>query len=198
MKKLHNLLAIAALTFLTVACGTKKPETIVTTTKTKDAPLWIDNPTIVPGIVGVGIEDPNVMDDTMMQRKIALAAARAEIGKQLNAQVQGVFSRLDQQYKTAGTDGKTPIKTQSMARMVEDTNREILNVSLVGAAPREYWTDPGTKKLYVLVVMDKDTADRAVKAAASAAIRKEIKTGEADLQDALGRLDAAIANPNNK
>ena len=63
----------------------------------------------------------------------------------------------------------------------------------MGATPREWWTDATTKKLWVLVVLDKDAADRAVAAAATAAVRKHIKTGEADLKDALGRLDTALA-----
>lgn len=198
MKKLHFLLGIVVLAFLTVACGTKKPVAVVTSTKSKGAPVWIDNPGTVPGIVGIGSEAPNVMGDIMMQRKIALASARAEIAKQLNIQAQGVFARLDQQYKTAGADGKKPISSEAMSRMIDDTSREIVNVSLSGATPREFWTDPETKQLWVLMALDKDSGDRAIKAAASSAIRKEIAHGEKGLQDALGHLDEALANPNNK
>jgi hypothetical protein len=193
MKNLNNIICIALLCFLTLACGTKKPET-VPSDDSKGKPSWI----LAPGpLAAVGIENSNVMDDEMMQRKIALAAARTELGKQMQVQVQGTFSRLDQQYKTGGSDGKKPISAESMARMVEDANREIVNVSLVGATPREFWTDPKSKKLYVLVALDKDAADRAVKVVASAAIRRELKTGGADLQDALGRLDKVLANQNN-
>lgn len=198
MKKLNVLFGITALAILTLACGTKKPEVVVTSTKTKGAPSWIDNPGTIPGIVGVGAESPNVMGDLMMQRKTALAAARSEIAKQMNVQVQGVFAGLDQQYKTAGSDGKKPVSSEAMSRMREDTQREVVNVSMAGATPREFWTDPETKQLWVLMVLDKDSSDRAIKAAATAAIRKEIKTGQADLQDALGRLDAVLANPNNR
>lgn len=177
-----------------LACAPQKPETVPTTsTRTKNAPAWIDNPQAVAGIVGVGVEAPNVMGDIMMQRKVALAAARAEIAKQLNVQAQGVFSRLDQQYKTAGVDGKKPISSEAMSRMIDDTQREVVNVSLAGATPREYWTDPETKQLWVLVTIDKESADRAIKAAASSAIRKEIAHGEKGLQDALDRLDATLA-----
>jgi len=200
MKKFICSVSAAAILLGTIGCGTKQPDPVPvnTSTKTKNSPLWIDNPGTVPGIVGVGAEGPNVMDDTMMQRKTALAAARSEIAKQLNTQVQGVFAGLDQQYKTAAAEGRKVISTEAMSRMREDTQREIVNVALVGATPKEFWTDPETKKLWVLVVLDKDAADRAVKAAASAAIRKEIKTGEADLQDALGRLERTLANSNNQ
>ena len=199
MKSFRYLISIALLAIIAVGCGTtKKPETVVTSTKTKNAPAWIDNPGTVGGMVGVATEPPNVMGDIMMQRKTALAAARAEIAKQMEVRVQGVFAGLDQQYKTAGTEGKKVIRTEAMSRMREDTQREVVNVAMTGATPREFWTDPETKQLWVLVVLDKDTADRAVKASASAALRKEIKTGEADLKDALGRLDAVLANPESK
>jgi hypothetical protein len=201
MKKLNLLIGATLATLLSVACGTKKPEPVpptTTTTKTKGAPLWIDNPTTVPGIIGVGAEPPNVMGDIMMQRKAALAAARSEIAKQLSIQVQGAFSGLDQQFKTAGKEGKKVISTEAMERMREDVSREVVDVALVGATPREFWTDPETNQLWVLVVLDKDASDRAIKAAASAAIRREVKTGEADLKDALGRLDATLANATNK
>lgn len=192
MKKLNSLISIALLGFLTLACGTKKPETVVTTTKTKGAPTWIDNPGTVPGIVGVGIEQPNAMGDKMMQRETAMVAARNIIGKQLQARVQGAFNQLNQQYNTAGSDGKMPSKTEATARMIENTKREIVNVSLVGATPHEFWLDPDTKELYVLIVMDKDSADRAVKAAANEFVHRQLKTGGADLQDAVGRLDKIL------
>lgn len=201
MKKLNLLVGATLAALLSVACGTKKPEAVpatTTTTQTKGAPLWIDNPTSIAGIIGVGAEPPNVMGDIMMQRKTALAAARSEIAKQLSIQVQGTFSGLDQQYKTAAKEGKKVISTEAMERMREDVSREIVNSTLVGATPREFWTDPETRQLWVLVVLDKDAADRAIKAAASAAIRREVKTGEADLKDALGRLDATLANTSSK
>ena len=193
MNSIKYLLGATLLALLTVACGTKAPDAVVTSTKAPGAPSWVDHPMTVPGIIGVANESPNVMDDTMMQREVALVAARTIIAKQLQARVQGAFNQLNQQYDTAGSDGKKPVKVQSMARMIESVKREIVDVSLVGATPREWWTDPTTKKLWVLVVLDKDAADRAVAAAATAAVRKHIKTGEADLKDALGRLDTALA-----
>lgn len=198
MKNQHILASILAVGFLTLACGTKKPEAVVTTTQTKGAPLWIDSTKDIPGIVGVGIEGPNVMGDLMMQRKVAMVAARGVVARQLNVKVQGLFAQLNQQYITGGTDGKKPITNESMTRMIDDTARELVNVHLAGAAPREFWTDPATKQLYVLVVLDPDSTDRATKAAAASAIRKEIALGEKGLQDALVRLDEALANPTNK
>ena len=198
MNKLHYLGGIVALALLATACGTKQPEAVVTTTKTKGAPLWIDSTKDIPGIVGVGIEGPNVMGDLMMQRKVAMVAARGVVARQLNVKVQGLFAQLNQQYMTGGTDGKKPITNESMTRMIDDTARELVDVHLAGAAPREFYTDPATKQLYVLVVLDPDSTNRATKAAAASAIRKEIALGEKGLQDALVRLDDALANPGNK
>ena len=198
MNKLHYLGGIVALALLATACGTKQPEAVVTTTKTKGAPLWIDSTKDIPGIVGVGIEGPNVMGDLMMQRKVAMVAARGVVARQLNVKVQGLFAQLNQQYMTGGTDGKKPITNESMTRMIDDTARELVDVHLAGAAPREFYTDPATKQLYVLVVLDPDSTNRATKAAAASAIRKEIALGEKGLQDALVRLDDALANPANK
>ncbi len=191
-------LSVTLVGLLLIGCSTSKaPDPVpVTTTKTRNAPTWIDNPaTLGSGvIVGVGVEGPNLMGDIMMQRKVALAAARSEIAKQMNTRVQGLFGSLSEQYKAAGKEGAKVISTESMARMVSDTQRELVNVELVGATPREFWTDPETKTLYVLVTLDKESSDRAIKAAATSALQKEIAKGNAGLQDAMSRLDSTLAN----
>ena len=47
--------------------------------------------------------------------------------------------------------------------------------------------------LYVFVVMTKETMDKAMQGIAQKEIRKEIAQGEKELENALDKLDAAIA-----
>ena len=82
-------------------------------------------------------------------------------------------------------------------RMVSDTIREKLSLTLSGATVREFWTDPETKILYALVVLDPETVNQAKKQATSAALRKTLANDEAGLNKALDRLDAALAAPSN-
>jgi hypothetical protein len=183
------VLGLVAL-FLAVGCN-KKPiitPVPVTSSKAPQAPQWIDNPLSVPGIVGVGVEAPNVLGDTMTQRKIALAMARGQVAVQVRARVQEMFAALTQQSKS-GSDATGKVLTQeSMGRMVEDTMRELVDVELVGATTRQFWTDPDNGKLWVLVSLDKE----AVHNAAEKVLRKELKDGSVDLQAALVRMDEAL------
>jgi hypothetical protein len=150
----------------------------------------VDNPaTTVPGcIVGIGTEAPNVLNNVMLQRKIALSQARQQIAQQMQVKVQGMFSGVAQLLNANSMDGKKLIPHTSGQRMVEDTMRELVNVQLSGATPRQFWTDPETGNLWVLVTVDKES----IRNAALAQIRKELGEGSALLQDATKRMDVEL------
>ena len=175
-----------------VGCGSKRnPNTVpVTTTSSRNAPSWIDNEEIPDGLAAVGIAQPNPMRDKSLQRTVAIADARTKLAGKLKVRVQNMFSQLNQQVTTATADtSKKPIKTDVMNRVVENVTRQLVDQELAGTSTRALWTDPADGNLYVFVVMNKDT----IASVAQAQIRKEIAQGEVDLNQALDKLDAAIA-----
>jgi len=178
-----------------VGCGTKAPATVpVTSTPTKNAPSWIDNEEIPDGLAAVGIAQPNPMGDKSMQRTVAIADARTKLAGKLKVRVQNMFSQLNQQVTSASADaGKKPIKSDVMNRVIDNVTRQLVDQELAGTSTRAFWTDPADSNLYVFVVMTRDTMDRAMANAAQAQIKKEIADGEASLNTALDKLDAAIA-----
>ena len=179
-----------------VACGGRKgPTTVqVTSTPTRNAPSWIDNEEIPDGLAAVGIAQANPMGDKSMQRTVAIGDARAKLAGKLKVRVQNMFSQLNQQVTTAAADGtKKPIKADVMNRVSENVTRQLVDQELAGTSTRAFWTDPADGNLYVFVVMTKETMDRALAGVAQAQIRKEIAGGEQSLDQALDKLDAAIA-----
>jgi hypothetical protein len=193
--RLYKVLPLGLALFGLVGCGQKKPTPIpVTTTGTKNAPSWIDNEEIPDGLAAVGIAQPNPMGDKSMQRTVAIADARTKLAGKLKVRVQNMFSQLNQQATTASADAKAkPIRSDVMNRVVENVTRQIVDQDLAGTTTRAFWTDPADNNLYVFVVMNKDTMDQAMAAAATNQIKREIDQGEKSLDHALDKLDAAIA-----
>lgn len=177
-----------------VACGEKKPKPLpVTTTQTKGAPAWIDQEEIPDGLAAVGIASMNPMGDKGVQRYEAIAQARANLAAKLKIRVQNVFLQLDQRMKSAAANDKGPVKSDVMLRVQENVARQLVDQTLMGSAPKAFWTDPADGNLYVFVVMDKETLDRSISASSQEQIRREIANGEKALESALDKLDAAIA-----
>ena len=195
---MRSTLPIALATLATIlACGPEKgPVTApVTTTQTRNAPAWIDNEEIPDGLGAVGIAQPNPMGDKSLQRTTAVADARTKLAGKLKVRVQNMFSQLNQQVTAASSDGKNPIKTDVMNRVIENVTRQLVDQTLVGTNTRGTYTDPADDNLYVFVVMTKESMDMAMASSAQSAIKHEIAQGEQSLNAALDKLDAAIAAP---
>ncbi len=195
----RSLVLPAAATLLTLmACGEKKPQPLpVTTTQTKGAPAWIDNEEIPDGLAAVGIASQNISKDKAMQRADALLNARSNMAAKLKARVQNMFSQLTQRVNTASSTEKKPIQAEVMQRVQENVTRQLVDQTLAGSAPRDFWTDPSDGNLYVLVVISKGSLEKAMASNAQEQLRKEIAQGEKALEAALDKLDAAIAASSN-
>ncbi len=178
---------------LGIAC-TKKPEAApVTTTKTKNAPTWIDNPQIPEGLAETGYAQANVMGDKGLQTSTALADGRRKLAEQVKVRVQGMFSQLNQQLTNAATDAKgKPMRNEVMMRMIDNVTRNIVDQELSGSTRRATWVDDNGD-MYIHVMLSKEIVESALKAQANKEIRKEIQQGEKSLEAALDKLDAAIA-----
>lgn len=178
---------------LGLACG-KKPETApVTTTKTKNAPSWIDNPQIPDGLAETGYAQANVMGDKGMQTQTAMADGRRKLAEQVKVRVQGMFSQLNQQLTNAAADGKgKPVRNEVMTRMIENVTRNIVDQELAGSQRRATWVDENGD-MYIHIALAKDAVENALRLQANKEIRKEIQQGEKSLEAALDKLDAAIA-----
>ncbi len=199
---ISKTLTISTALFGLLACGAPTtvptPVAPVTTpTTVKSAPSWIDNEEIPDGLAATGIAQANIMGDKSLQRTVALSDARTKLAGKLRVRVQAMFSKLNQEVVTASADGKKPIKSQAMQRVIENVERQIINQDLQGTSVRQWWLDPADNNLYCFVVMTKDTMDKAMAGAAQSAIRKEIAQGEVSLNKALDKLDAAIASSDN-
>jgi hypothetical protein len=176
-----------------LACSQPTTAPVTTAASAKNAPTWIDNEKIPDGLAAVGIAQANAMGDKSMQRTTALADAREKLAGKLRVRVQNMFSKLDEQVTTASADGKKPIKSDVMQRVIQNVTRQLINQDLQGAMVRQWWLDPADQNLYCFLVMTKESLDRALAGEANSAIRKEIAQGEVSLNKALDKLDAAIA-----
>lgn len=189
---------------LLASCSTHHVDTTtpidVTTTRAKGAPAWIDNEDTAPDSLTVtGIAQPNPLSDKSMQRTEALANARTKLAQKISVRVEALFEQLNQHMTTGGNDrvGDKLVRSDVMTRMIKETTRQITDVELSGASARQYWTDPQDGTLYVLMVLSKETLNKALTTSAGNAMRREIAQGAAELKDALASLDEALATVRN-
>lgn len=195
---------IVMFVFLLASCSTHHVDITtpidVTTTRTKDAPAWIDNEDTAPDLLTVtGIAQPNPLSDKSMQRTEALANARTKLAQKISVRVEALFEQLNQHMTTGRNDrGEDKlVRSDVMARMIKETTRQITDVELSGASARQYWTDPQDGTLYVMMILSKETLNKTLTTSAGNAIRKEIAQGAAELKDALASLDEALATVRN-
>lgn len=155
-------------------------------------PAWVDQEEQADGLAAVGIAQPNPMADKAMQRTMALADARTKLAGKLKVRVQSLFTQLDQQV-TSATGGQAPGRSDAMNRVLANVTRQVLDQELVGASTRATWTDPRDGSLYLLLVLTRTTADRAIAGTVKTELRRQIAQGQPQLAPALPRVDTAMA-----
>jgi hypothetical protein len=184
---------LLALVLGTQAC--RKADTIasrelpaipVTTTSTASAPAWIDNP---EPFSATGIEAPNPMGDLDFQRTAATAKARTRLARDLETQARSLFQQVAQTSFAVGEK----LKSASGQRAQEEIVRQLTDLTLRGTQARRFWTDPKSGMLYVLVVADPALAQSSVRERIRQGLA-DLGAGQADLQEAVTRLDAALAS----
>jgi hypothetical protein len=166
------------------------PPLKVTTTPTPAAPAWIDNPTLAGPFSAVGIEAPNPIGDLAFQRTAATANARTTFARDFETRVRSVFQQLSQTSLAVGEK----LRSASGQKAQEDTVRQLTDWTLRGTQARQFWTDPGSGILYVLLVADPALTQDATRAGVRRGLA-DLGAGQGDLQEAMGRLDTALAAP---
>jgi hypothetical protein len=141
------------LTLLPLGFGCQKsPQTAPQNPSLESAwPAWIGRPSSVSPLAVVGSEAPNALGDLGLQRSAALAQGRVELGRLLLAQSKGISSGVGQSGAYVGR-GRTAGAEALAAR--EDVWSSMVDVALRGSRGEEFWTDPKTGTLFVLVVLD--------------------------------------------
>lgn len=166
------------------------PPLKVTTTPAPSAPGWIDNPTLAGPFSAVGIEAPNPMGDLAFQRTAATANARTVFARDFETRVRSLFQQLSQTSLAIGEK----LRSASGQKAQEDIVRQLTDTTLHGTQVRQFWTDPGSGNLYVLLVADPVLTQDATRTGIRRGLA-DLGAGQGDLQEAMGRLDAALATP---
>lgn len=178
---------------LLAGCATKGIP--VTTTRTSDAPPWIDNEIFsAEQISAVGIAQKNPLDDKSMQRTEALVDARTKMAQKITAHPQSVFKQFNRHQTDGGKTpaGKAAASSDVMSRTAEETRRQVVGLVLHGTAPEKFWTDPADGTLYVLVVMNGENSARAFSIADSLVKRKDLDQRSRNLQEEMLRMDETL------
>jgi hypothetical protein len=191
--KMKKMLCVTTLFFLLSACTSQPTKPVASASTASASPSWIDNPELPDAITGVGIAQSNPLGDKSMQRTTAIANARVDLAQKLKVRVQNMFTQLNQQATSANSDTKKPIRTDVASRMTENVSRVLTNQEVAGSSVRQIWTDPADGNLYALVVLTKESVDKALGEIAKSQIQQEINNGEKNLGNALEKLDQAIA-----
>jgi hypothetical protein len=126
-----------------VGCSAKN---VKNTSKTirNSKPAWIDNPSDDPRVkgkpFGLGFAKEHI-HGIRVQRKIAQTSAIAEIARQKGTTVQSLLFRIQESNNKNGID-------QSVSYSKQGTNTKVSTKVI------DYWKDPRTKELYILMVLE--------------------------------------------
>jgi hypothetical protein len=173
MKKIGLIVLALSLCFMAAACKSAPDAG-----NTADLPPWINE--FPPSDVLWGIGTAKQSSESMSMTT-AEARARTAVARQLETKVQAMFTdyNLD-----AGN-----VRNQANASMQEDVSRQITNIDLSGAVPKQRWkAKDGT--WWYLVELNKAEAKNKV---ASILGNQEAAFAQFKAQQALQMLDAQLA-----
>jgi hypothetical protein len=171
------LLCTALLVLAATGCG--KPRTLQATQpapKVDGRPGWILLPQSYPGLpatslADVGSEGANAAGDIMLQRKLALLHARYQLASRIGISAQGFLKHANLADQDAKAGNGHPIDDTAVATSSQGLETELVDAFLTGVTPQEFWIEPGTGRLYVLVTMDREAAAGALQASLAGRVR---------------------------
>jgi len=196
--RITALLCTALLILAGTGCG--KPRTlqaVQAAPKVDGRPSWILLPQSYPGLPAttlaeVGSEGANAAGDIMLQRRLALLHARYQLASRLNLSVQGFLKHASLVDTGAQAGNGHTISDQAVTSASQGIETELVDSSLAGVTPREFWIEPGSARLYVLVTLDREAAAGALRASLAGHIR-DAATQIADSQKILDDMLASRA-----
>lgn len=163
MKKILMLaLVLGMFTLFLTGCGDKKPEPLANPCF-KDAPAWVIDPTMEGGLTGLGSAKIGAAGMNFARTE-AMAVARDEIARSINVKVKNMFKNFTQQIGV-GDD-------QTVDKVATNVSKQVANQTLSGTRAKNTWISP-CNELYILVVLDPDTAQEVVKKQVRTSLRNE-------------------------
>lgn len=171
MKKTFASAALASLVALSmVGCGGKAPQQASAPKnfdkcmeKGEEAPQWVCIPEMAGGVAAVGSAEVSPAGSSF-QRQEAMANGRDALARTLSIKVQNMFKSFTQQ--TGVGDAAT------VDKMASNVSKQVANQTLSGSMQKGRWiAKDGT--MYVLVVLDPETAVEATKKQARTSLKNE-------------------------
>jgi len=175
MKKISLVLLVLALCFAFVACASKPAAAAAAPANT---PPWLNDFPPEDAIWGIGIAKQSSENQSMT---FAEARARTSIARQLNTKVQAMLTDYNLDAGNA--------KNQASTSLQEDVSRQITDMDVSGATPKQKWKAPDGTWWY-LVEMKKSDAKNKV---ASILKNEEASYAQFKANQALQMLDAQLA-----
>lgn len=154
------ILSLIAVGLLLVGCGNGISDAALEATGLKGAPKWVIN-----GGDGLysGIGDaPIIKNNVQFARTEALAAARAEIAKQIEVRINSYLQKITQR------------KNENLSEDVKNEIKEIAKIDLIDSGLSAFWISNDGARVYVLVKLSEK---------ATAEIRKKLKNQKIDVEN---------------
>jgi hypothetical protein len=195
---MRNNALICTTLLILAGTGCGKPRTLQATQaapKVDGRPSWVLLPQSYPGMASgtlaeVGSEGANAAGDIMLQRKLALLHARYQLASRLGTSVQGFLKQAN--LVDAGTNAANghAKANQAVATASQGLETELVDAGLAGVTPQEFWIEPGTGRLYVLVTLDREAASGALQAS----LASHARDAAAQIADSQKILDDMLAS----
>lgn len=159
MLNLKYIFGAMVMGMLLVGCGNGISDAALQATGLKGAPKWVVN-----GGDGLysGIGDaPIIANNVQFARTEALAAARAEVAKQIEVKIDSYLQKSQQRQNTLVQED------------VKNKIGEIAKMNLINSKPSAFWITEDGKRAYVLVKLEENVVQE---------IRKKLEEQKIDVQ----------------
>ena len=160
---------LAALILLTVAAGfcgcgsTSKQAGVENYGPLSGAPAWVLSPTVDGALAAVGSAKIGGAGINFARTE-ALAVARDELARQMSVKVNNMVKNFTE---TTGIGD-----AETVDKVATQVSKQVASETLIGSKQTETWISPD-KELYLLVTLDADTAQEAVKNAAATSFKSD-------------------------
>ena len=165
---MRKIILVAAILLVVAAgfsgCGSTPKETGVESYgPLAGAPAWVLSPEVDGALAAVG--SARIGGAGMnFARTEALAVARDELARQMSVKVNNMVKNFTE---TTGIGD-----AETVDKVATQVSKQVASETLVGSKQTETWISP-EKELYLLVVLDADTAQEAVKNATATSFKND-------------------------
>lgn len=162
MKKFLLVMFVLSTFLVLTGCGEKEVKPLANPCF-NGAPAWVIDPSMEGGLTGLGSAKIGAAGMSFARTE-SMAVARDEIARTMSVKVKNMFKNFTQQ-TGIGDD-------QTVDKVATNVSKQVASQTLSGTKAKNTWISP-CNELYILVVLDPESVQEAVKKQVQTSLRNE-------------------------